>query len=132
MNLSYSISESVMNQRVVIGIAVLVVVLVLLWCMSSKSPSSDDRTSGEVTLALFFSDYCGHCMSFKPVWEKLKGMSLPVNLREFSQGQLQGFDITGVPTLRLYRGDVTPDNRNFVVYKGARNADAIAAFVQSN
>jgi thiol-disulfide isomerase/thioredoxin len=94
----------------------------------------------EVVLVLFYVDWCPHCVSTKPEWQKLvskmnnqkvNGANVKVHAcnaegsaveKEFSlENNVQGY-----PTVKLLK------ENEVVEYNGARNADALEDFVKNN
>ena len=64
-----------------------------------------------IDITLFYANWCGHCVKFKPDWNKFKGMiaDLPdVSTHEFEDSDIKdgmatimGKDIRGYPTIRI-------------------------------
>ena len=76
-------------------------------------------------ISLFYADWCGHCNSFKPEWEKLK-IILPKNNIEFAEYEdskdsdiINSNNIEGFPTIKIETNEGTFD------YDGRRDAESI-------
>tara|TARA_B100000886_G_scaffold316909_1_gene255834 strand:- start:1088 stop:1414 length:327 start_codon:yes stop_codon:yes gene_type:complete len=76
-------------------------------------------------VTLFYADWCGHCNTFKPEWEKLKEI-LPKNNIEFAEYEdsknadvINSNNIEGFPTIKIETNEGTFD------YNGRRDADSI-------
>ena len=88
----------------------------------------------EVYLVLFFVDWCPHCKTVKPEWEKLKAESnLGVQLEEVDCSDSNNvpalakeYNVGGFPTLILVNGG------NKVTYEGERTAEALVSFIKEN
>ena len=83
---------------------------------------------------LFYADWCGHCKTFKPIWEKLKGELKNNNNIEFEEYEsdnkeiMNKFNINGYPTIKVIENNISSD------YNGMRDMDSILTFlnIQSN
>lgn len=94
--------------------------------------------SNDVIIVLFYVDWCPHCVSSKPEWAKVvnKHNNTTVNGKnvkvqacncegsEAEQETANDNSIQGYPTIKAIKNNET------VEYNGARNADAIEAFIE--
>lgn len=77
---------------------------------------------------LFYANWCGHCQTFKPIWENLK-VHLDNNGIEHEEYEssnqkiMDDFDIQGFPTIKVIQNNVATD------YNGQRNPDAILNYL---
>lgn len=92
----------------------------------------------DYTLALFYADWCPHCVQFKPVFEgeiktHIENLDLPdrkvrvVSVNAETEEELANlYELSGFPTLYLINssGEATE-------YQGARTADGIETFIKS-
>lgn len=76
---------------------------------------------GDYTIKLFYADWCGHCVRFKPEWEKFKKLvnnntlkdkrNNDINIRteEFQDGsnqmEFEKENVMAFPTLIIYKGE---------------------------
>ena len=114
-------------------IVTIVLVLFGLWHASSGSSESFQNPT-EPTFTMYYADWCGHCKTAKPEFEKLVAKSpMDVNgvkckIRLVSpekQPELaKGKQIKGFPTFLME----TPDGK-MVEYKGPRSTDGYLAFI---
>lgn len=85
---------------------------------------------GGANLLLFHADWCGHCQTLKPEWERLKGMvsgfALALNELEHTTLAFIGrkdlapyCNVAGYPTLMMFKGQGRSQ------YAGPRTAEAI-------
>jgi thiol-disulfide isomerase/thioredoxin len=78
-------------------------------------------------VVLYYANWCGHCMDFKPVWDELKTKLDEKNIRhdehehETSSDLMKARGIKGFPTIRFENNK----NDDYTVYKGERTIDAI-------
>lgn len=92
---------------------------------------------GEVIMVLFFVDWCPHCKSVKPEWEKLmklnntnvngKNIKIQAANAEGSEVEKEAArdnNVEGYPTIKLISQSEVVD------YNGARNADEMGKFVK--
>ena len=95
---------------------------------------------GDVVIVLFYVDWCPHCVSTKPEWNKLvnkmndqevNGNNVNVvacnaegstTEKEFANEN----NIEGYPTIKLLKENEVVD------YNGARNAEALEEFIKEN
>ena len=81
-------------------------------------------------LMLFKADWCGHCKSLLPVWEKLsKDSSLDISFKTFdsdkNKSEMNKYNIQGFPTL-IYKV-----NDQLVEYNGSRDEQSIKDFIKT-
>lgn len=89
-----------------------------------------------VKITLFHAEWCGHCVDFKPTWEKMKESKEAWKNIEFEEHEagtlgslsenekkVNGEDIIGFPTIRI---NIFEKEYN---YKGSRDQDEIFGFV---
>lgn len=86
--------------------------------------------SGKPTFFMFGVDWCPHCVSAKPEFEKLKGtIGDRVNIvyvnPEKDPKAVQGYDVQGYPTFYLVKGGQK------IKYSGGRNKDEMEAWLKS-
>jgi thiol-disulfide isomerase/thioredoxin len=81
------------------------------------------------TLYLFKADWCGHCIKFKPLWNKLKNEVSNVNFVEYdynnNKKEIQQFNIKSYPTIILKH------NNELIEYEGHRSFEEIKKFIES-
>jgi thiol-disulfide isomerase/thioredoxin len=87
-------------------------------------------------LCLLYATWCGHCKTFKPEWEKLKGMLAShrgLTLREIEEKEpeMQKHSTAGFPTIRFFPKGIE-DPGLFVDYKGQRNTESILEFLKEH
>ena len=98
------------------------------------APSLEQFASGGATFYMFGVDWCPHCQTAKPEFEKLgatktiggQSVSMVYVNPEKEPQKKAGFDIQGYPTLILQTTDGSK-----VPYKGPRTAAGFEAFLQA-
>jgi hypothetical protein len=107
----------------------------------------------EVEVTLYYANWCGHCVTFKPEWQKFKknikdmdnkhkDVKIKVNEYEHSKlekiggGKINGEDISGYPTLKikLTRGNESKEydyGDCDVSKKEKRNATVMTEFIKN-
>jgi thiol-disulfide isomerase/thioredoxin len=89
-----------------------------------------------IKITLFHAEWCGHCVDFKPTWEKMKvdkDANKNIEFEEYEASVLPGLpeelkkvngeEINGFPTIKI---NVSGKDYN---YKGARSKEDIYGFV---
>lgn len=101
---------------------------------------SNDRPFDSVnpTLIVFYSEKCGHCHSFRPIWAELKRVYKDRDLNMLSvrgdgasvelMSMMKEFGITGYPTVVL----VEPKSNKKVEFDDARTLSNLVHFIESN
>jgi len=120
---------------ILIAVAVLLV-LVSFWYVSSNAKESFQNPTVP-TFTMYYADWCGHCKSAKPDFQKLVSQSpidvngVKCNVRMVSPEKepelAKGKQIKGFPTFVME----TPDGKS-VEYKGSRSMDGYLEFINKN
>jgi len=81
-------------------------------------------------IMLFKANWCGHCKSFLPIWQKIeKDPSLNVNFTTFdsveNKREMQLYNIEGFPTI-IYKV-----NDKLIEYTGSRDEKSVREFIKS-
>lgn len=79
-------------------------------------------------IKLFYANWCGHCINFKPHWEKFKqyiennnlkdsaGNNVVIKTEDYAEGsndmEFEKEKITGYPTLIIYKNNVDREQYN--------------------
>src|SRR3989344_4162638 len=77
------------------------------------------------SITLYYANWCGHCHSFKPEWEKLKLELNKHNIKyneyehSINSKEIKKAHVVGFPTIRIKIG------KNEFDYEGERTTDAI-------
>ena len=84
--------------------------------------------SNQNELMLFKADWCGHCKSFLPVWEKIsKDNNLNISFKTFdsdkNKSDINKYNIQGFPTI-IYKV-----NDQLIEYNGSRDEKSIIDFI---
>jgi len=98
---------------------------------------SIDVKPNETALVLFYADWCPHCKSFKPDWEKasnkldgtktssgktLKFVDVDCTESGSNKALMQKYEVEGFPTVKVVNGNTVND------YDGPRSFDGIKKF----
>ena len=84
-------------------------------------------------ISLFYADWCGHCRTFKPIWDALKKEFVKNNVeyKEYEDSKneeiIKKEGIDGFPTIKIEN-----DNGVKYEYMGERSADGILNEVLPN
>ena len=108
-------------------VVILIVIYLIVMLINNKNSTSENMSTtpsnlntSTLTVDLYYSPSCGHCVRFKPEWEKLKQIKgITFNEHNCSLGECPA-DITGVPTLKI----------NGKTYTDEMNAFAIADYLK--
>lgn len=86
----------------------------------------------KIKIKLFYADWCGHCVHFKPIWEAVKEKyKLSFDFQEESDdvrdatSEKQKYSIKGYPTVVFAKGD------KYGHYDGSRDYDSFCDFLNS-
>lgn len=95
-----------------------------------KKMSKMSGGSSQKELMLFKANWCGHCKSFLPIWEKITSDSnIKINFKTFDSDlhkkEMQDFNIEGFPTI-LYKV-----NNKLIEYNGNRDEKSVRDFISS-
>jgi protein disulfide-isomerase-like protein len=138
------------NQNGLGGAEILIIVLVLMtlvgiyfYIQQNKTRDQENfettqltpDTDKELTACLFYAEWCGHCKSFKPEWEKAKAQldstrinGVKINIVSIDcdkeEDLAKQYDISGFPTVKCIKKD------DVIEYNDERNADAVIKFVR--
>jgi protein disulfide-isomerase A1 len=86
------------------------------------------------TLMLFHADWCGHCQSFNPIFDKFSANinKNKLNIIKFNadtdKKYVSAFKVEGFPTLILH----DPNSKRFIDYNGDRSMGDLVKFVNEN
>jgi thiol-disulfide isomerase/thioredoxin len=84
-------------------------------------------------IVLYYSDSCGHCHDFMPVWDEFSKKTKKVNCAkikaEFSKDININPGFIGVPTVHFYRNGKIGNNGEFME---ERTVDNLNKFVSTN
>ena len=133
MNLKRFVVKHTREILIVSGILLLIVYVATQ--STRRSFSFFERFSQPPKLILVYADWCGHCKTFKPLWDSM-GPTLTIDgqtvrleaINETDTDHLAPYksNVTGYPTV-LYEA-----NGEVVKYSGARTPAALQAFLQEN
>lgn len=130
-------------------LAVLAVLYLVRKKFFGKEGFSDDVKAEDLqaeienkdVLVFFYADWCGHCQSFKPEWEKLekevdKSEGIDIELVKVNCGDAENpahkkimstYSVQGYPTIKKIDAA-----GNASEYKGERKVEPIMQFLQGN
>lgn len=87
----------------------------------------------DITLTLYYSDKCIHCIHFKPEWEKIKNNINKMNksnihYEEYDEYTMKNKNIQGFPSIMF---NIKYNNKNHEIeYKGERNSDKLTNIIK--
>lgn len=114
-----------MHLYILIGLVALVGLY--MWSRKQSSPGGNCDSPTPKTLALFYSEKCPACVSFKPTWEELKSKhdgDASIVFLEIDVEKNPNEKITAIPTLVL---DVEGEQ---FMFKDQRTIEKLEAFIQ--
>ena len=83
-------------------------------------------------IVLYYSDYCGYCSEFMPIWElfvKKKYKNLNKLKVDVNSDMVLNSEIDGVPTIHFYKnGKLTPTG----IFNEERTLDKLSKFCIQN
>jgi thiol-disulfide isomerase/thioredoxin len=84
----------------------------------------------KITLILFKADWCGHCKTFKPTWEKVseiynKKYNFVVYDADKQTDKFKEYKVDAFPTVLVKNGN------NVMSYEGDRSFDDLNNFIQN-
>jgi hypothetical protein len=86
-----------------------------------------------INLSLYYSNQCGHCIRFKPEWNKIKkyidgGKNKNVSYNEYEEHEIKNKKITGFPTLLF---NIKIKNKNHEIeYNGERTSEKLINIIK--
>lgn len=127
-----------MNKLLVV-LAILILALILLRILASKCYTMDYEgfAGANKTLVIAKAEWCGHCKTAAPEFEKLKKES-PIKLKsgtevgvkvldsDKNKDEIATYKIKGFPSIMIVDGE------NVTEYHGPRTKNDIVAFLESN
>jgi protein disulfide-isomerase-like protein len=84
----------------------------------------------KITLILFKADWCGHCKTFKPTWDKIseiynKKFNFVTYDADKQTDKFKEYKVNAFPTVLVKNGN------NLMSYEGDRSFDDLNNFIQS-
>jgi protein disulfide-isomerase-like protein len=86
------------------------------------------------TIMLFHADWCGHCQSFMPTFDKFSQNinKSKLNVVKFNadidKKHISSFNVEGFPTVMLH----DPKSKRFIDYTGDRSMGDLVKFINEN
>ena len=86
------------------------------------------------TIMLFHADWCGHCQSFMPTFDKFSENinKSKLNIVKFNadidKKHISAFNVEGFPTVMLH----DPKSKRFIDYTGNRTMGDLVKFINDN
>jgi hypothetical protein len=105
---------------IIVIIILLIIFGIILYYKNSTEENYDNVRTGNNVAELYFSPTCGHCMQFKPEWNKLASTNA-CTFKEYNcqKGECTS-DIKYVPTLKI----------NGKIYNGKMDYNSIIPYLQ--
>ena len=96
--------------------------------IAKKNMKGGDNTKS--TVILFKADWCGHCKTFKPTWEKVselynKKYNFVIYDADKQTDKFKEYKVDAFPTVLVKNGN------NVINYEGDRSFDDLNNFIQS-
>ena len=130
-----------------IGLVVLIIAVVVAYYYVNKSNREGFEggapnltpAKGECIVALFYAEWCGHCKTMKPEYEKAtsalngsknpKGKTLRFEKVDCDENKelAKKYDVSGYPTIKILNDDGTQDD-----YDGARSFEGLKKYLVSD
>ena len=130
-----------------IGLVVLIIAVVVAYYYIGKSNREGFEggapnltpAKGECIVALFYAEWCGHCKTMKPEYEKAtselngkknsSGKTIRFEKVDCDENKELGkqFGVSGYPTIKILNDDGTQDE-----YSGKRNFDGFKKYLMSD
>jgi|APSaa5957512576_1039674.scaffolds.fasta_scaffold45575_2 thiol-disulfide isomerase/thioredoxin len=88
--------------------------------------------NGKPTVYLFKADFCGHCQSFKPTWDKLqqqykeRGINFVTYDSDQDGGMMERYNVMGFPTIIMETGNEIKE------FDDMRTIEKLSKFIDSN
>lgn len=120
-----------MNKLIIILLLLLIVVIIVLFILNyikEKPKVQDLEKFYQDKLILYYSEFCGHCKNFKPIWEqfckenKSTIETLAINC-EKETDKCPDY-IQGYPTVMLYK-----QNGEKIMFNGQRTIQGLIDFI---
>ena len=96
-----------------------------------QSPQLGIQSGGnKVNVMKFYADWCGHCTTFKPIWDEVKNslQSSKISFKEFNadihKRELEHYDVHSFPTILI------ENNGDIVKYTDQRNVKSLKSFIK--
>ena len=96
-----------------------------------QSPQLGIQSGGnKVNVMKFYADWCGHCTTFKPIWDEVKNslQSSKISFKEFNadihKRELEHYDVQSFPTILI------ENNGDIIKYTDQRNVKSLKSFIK--
>jgi len=85
---------------------------------------------GDHKLTLFYADWCGHCKTMKPEWDKFKNGKYGKHCKDYESKEItsemsEKYGVKGYPTILLLKEDVVVTK-----YEGGRDVGSFEEFIK--
>ena len=103
------------------------------WPSGLNSDNIDNAVKrNEDVLTLYYTDWCPHCLQFKPLWEKFAESGVDIKMKALDCEQNRSLcernpNVKGFPTVILHKKD-----GNNVLFRGDRTVLGLKNFVVQN